>query len=83
MRWSPKMPAARPRAGEFQKSESVSFMSAINGGNQHVRRGVGLAESLAIVLFYFILFYFILFYFLKFTNYLKQLRFQIKPRHSL
>ena len=44
-----KMPAARPRAGEFQKSESVSFMSAIDGGDRHARRGVGLAESLAIV----------------------------------
>ena len=34
--------------GEFQKSESVSFMSAVDGGDRHARHGVGRAESLAI-----------------------------------
>jgi len=47
-------PAARPRTGEIQKSESVTFMSAVNGGDRHARCGVGLAESLAMsFLFYF------------------------------
>ena len=42
-------PAARPRTGEIQKSESVTFMSAVNGGDRHARCGVDLAELLAIV----------------------------------
>ena len=39
--------------GEFQKSESVALMAAIDGGDRHARRGVGLAESLAIVFCWF------------------------------
>ena len=41
------MPAARPRTGEFQKSESVSFMSAVDGGDRHAQRGMGRAQSLS------------------------------------